>query len=369
LLVGKIDANWFQQEESKGGQIQRKELNGYEPLGDLPWTHNTSAKGLLGILSLGEFLAGTERVNFRYDLDSRYNEGVSIILKPQLEWCWKGTVVQDLYDQALTLHGYNFGGHDPKQQTVEVDPKNPSLEVVRTHLNYLTEVSDFRDTQVARYGEEGKLKERDKQNYNLSLVNPQLRIPKEKNIIGISHIEFVIMTQTAHDTLQGLLKQRSLPPSMTEFFRRNNVAVPTLANGRKNYNNFVENGRIKVIRGGGFSHSAGRLNERSLKDQESMKAAAALGLEHEVPYFAALENNSPSALDMPTMVAFQRVYYGVLAVCEGHRAQRRAIAILDSRKKAEASPRPPSPSPRAAGEGHPDKGGGAQGSSPSANVG
>ncbi len=351
-----------------GGQIDRLITHGVQSMGILPWTHNTSINGLLGILTTGQFLSTVEpNVNFRYDLDSRYHEGVTLVMSPMLEWCWPGTHVQDLYKQRERL------GKDPvsadlgrridtkqKGKPAEVDHQSDRFIKIREHLAEITSQSDFRDTQMEKIGKPLKAFNPQGPNpqYNLSLVNPQLRIPVEQPI-GWSHINFIIVTKDVDDKLAEMERERvskakdsSAKPSaaakeseldtmgnnIRKFVSRQKVKHNTKLNtnvaiGMERLLKLREQGRVKVVDKSGFSHGAGRMTGRKDKGEKTMESAASQGLEHGSPFEPEI-NNSQGALDMDTFLAFQQAYYEELAAAHDFWPSKAfAQGILDKRAK------------------------------------
>lgn len=337
-----------------GGQVDRLEAEGVQPMGALPWTHNTSAHGLLGVLTTGQFLSTVERnVNFRYDLDSRYHQGVSMVMRPQLEWCWDGSHVQDLYHQSEHLRGASErvsadGGRRVYTKTAghaaKDDHTDPRLQKMREHLHAVSLLSDFRDTQLNKLGEKGKLKPTDKKatkhtNYELSIANPQLRVPVEQPI-GFSHIDFVIITKEVDTILKQWEKGIGLDEvekGTKAFLKKqtvvHNQSLPSnVRMGIKRLQEMRKRGNIIVVNNSGFSHEAGRMEDRKAKDSDAMEEAAGQGLEHGDNYFHPEMNNSPSALDMETFLQFQEAYYKRLAQQDKQYAAREiAAAILKKR--------------------------------------
>ena len=355
--VTNYDAPWYHKEMTGEGQVAKKEKKlkekrGQPPLGALPFTHNTDATGLFGILSTGQFLAGTDSVNYRYDLDSRYHQGISIVMRPHMEWLWPDIVVQDLYNQLPKLTGnkQNFGGEDTNKQKVYTTKSIGAHEglqeqkiskVVRKHFENLDEMTNFRDQQVKDISKKtGVLEKGNKDNYKLSLVNPQIRIPK-KHPIGYKHIEFVIMTKDAYNQICHFMDNPDSAPvkKVDDFIQtrggtENRHLKADFAQGLKHFIELRKAGKIKVIDSKtGYSHQAGRLGGRSDSDTQKMEQAAQLGLEFGETIHHKEENNSPSALDMHTMIRFQEVFYKVLARAEGHRAQGIAQDRLTKREE------------------------------------
>lgn len=333
-----------------GGQVDRLEAEGVQPMGPLPWTHNTSAHGLLGVLTTGQFLSTVERnVNFRYDLDSRYHQGVSMVMRPQLEWCWDGSHVQDLYHQSEHLRGVSErvsadGGRRVPTKTAghaaKDDHTDPRLQKMREHLHAVSLLSDFRDTQLNKLGEKGKLKPRDKKatkhtNYELSLANPQLRVPVEQPI-GFSHIDFIIITKEVDTILKQWEKGIGLDEvekGTKAFLKKQTVAhnqsLPSnVRMGIKRLQEMRKRGNLIVVNNSGFSHKAGRMEDRKAKDNDAMEEAASQGLEHGDNYFHPEMNNSPSALDMETFLQFQEAYYRRLAQQDKQYAAREIAATI-----------------------------------------
>ncbi|CAK9885834.1 MAG: hypothetical protein XXXJIFNMEKO3_02251 [Candidatus Erwinia impunctatus] len=341
-----------------GGQVARLEQAGVEPLGAMPWTHNSTAGGLLGILTTGQFLPAVEdNVNFRYDLDSRYHDGVSMVMRPQMEWCWDGSHVQDLYHQSEHLRGARVSDDGGRrvytkrpQQAASTDHHDPRLAVMREHLGAMAKASDFRDTQIAKIDAKGKLPKRKtgkgvNPNYALSVVNPQLRIPGNQPI-GFSHIDFIIITKEV-DTLlkqwQQLIGLKEVETGVKKFIARqktqHNRSLPTnVQNGLLRLEILRKQGNVLVVPGTAgcdYSHKAGRLATRSVKDDEAIRKSAAQGMEIHEDYFVPETNNSHAALNLETFLQFQEAYYKKLAGKEGHRAQEIAREIL--KRRAEQS--------------------------------
>ncbi len=66
----------------------------------VPFTHNTSLVGALGILGTGVFTSNAEdNVNFRHDIDSRYAGGVTLMMKHGFE-DREDTILHDLYHKS-----------------------------------------------------------------------------------------------------------------------------------------------------------------------------------------------------------------------------------------------------------------------------
>ncbi len=150
--------------EREDGQVAEKRAitrhSGAEmELGTLPFTHNTSPGGLLGMLGADKMLSTVENsVNFRYGLDSRYFEGVSLVMRDQMEWCWNQTYLQDLYKQHEALtgrtqppqtpgteHDFSYGLEKRNRNPV----KNEGYQVSRRITREVDKVTDFRHRQIA----------------------------------------------------------------------------------------------------------------------------------------------------------------------------------------------------------------------------
>jgi hypothetical protein len=187
-------------------------------------------------------------------------------------------------------------------------------------LNQLTEESDFRSKQVSSQSGKDKL---GKKVPIIASHNPQLRIPF---VVSIKHIDFVMMTKDAWDTLSGIVLTKGSNSKAVDGAKKfvnkssqKNVlplqpgnmdsAIQELRNLAKQGGILVDGGKLD------WAHEAGRIDERSLQDKEKMRESAQDGLEAGEGFGNQPigENNSPKALGINTMERFQEIYYQKLA--------------------------------------------------------
>ncbi len=161
---------------------------------------------LTGVMAPGS----EESVNFRYDIDNRYHQGVTIVMKPGLYACFKseGAWIEDLYSQHIALGVKDkdaVRGTGKRMRKVKSDYEKPFLES-------LTKKSDFRSKQIESPSGSIKLPGDTDEHKKVPIIachNPQLRIPY---VIGINHIDFIILTQEAWDSLSEQIRCSSNHP-------------------------------------------------------------------------------------------------------------------------------------------------------------
>jgi hypothetical protein len=286
--------------------------------GRLPWTHNSSPHGLVGIMLTGVIAPGPEAsVNFRYDIDNRYHQGVTIVMKPGLYASFRsrGAWIEDLYAQHTPL------GYRDDQAISGIGSGDRMRKVQQgfepTFFNALTQASDFRSNQVAAPG--GMHSGR--QVPIIASHNPQLRVPA---VVGIAHIDFIIMTGEAWDMLSGLLLDKDnhgpARQGATDFRRHSsqsaNIPLPGyISQAVRNLRTLANQGGILVDgRRVNWAHEAGRVRNRDANGKRQMTQAANSGLEATGGFGRSIgENNSPSALGMESFERFQGMYYARLA--------------------------------------------------------
>jgi hypothetical protein len=332
----------------KQTQAQKKIEDRIDPIGLLPWTHNTTPFGLIGILATDSFLSSVEEhINFRYDIDSRYHGGVTIVMKQGLEWRYDESYIQDLYKQSQKLRGVSISKvfTRTKYCSPQQDQKSLRLNEIKEHLKYITDKSNYRDTQIDRLKNRKLCKKNEnsnlaKHNYVLSLVNPQLRIPAT-NQIKSSDIDFVIITKEASQELRELCKTREKTKQEINTFlfslkakmaRPPNLITNIKAGIAQLIKMKSEMNLIEVDVNPVFSHDAGRMNERSLQGEEKINEAGGLGMELSDEYYDMEINNSPRALTMEAFLAFQTAYYKKIAQNEAHTGNTLALDRLTQRQ-------------------------------------
>lgn len=286
--------------------------------GRLPWTHNSSPMGLLGMMLTGVMAPGVEKsVNFRFDIDSRYHQGVTIVMKPGLYASMKahGAWIEDLYSQHTALGKSDeqaVGGKAAKMRQVL-----PNYE--EELFDALTDMSDFRSRQLAE--PKGTLPSSAKVPI-IACHNPQLRIP---SVVEIEHIDFIIMTREAWAALtEALLNQEAFNAASlgaSKFKERSSqkakipdpqsasAAMKNLRRLSKQGGIYVDGERVE------WAHQAGRVGARGLAAQKALQAASQAGMESGKGFGSSpiQENNSPKALGMESFERFQQIYYAKLA--------------------------------------------------------
>lgn len=290
----------------------------------LMYTHNTNAIGLLGFLSSGRMIATIEsNVNFRYGIDSRYSGGVTLIMKDGFEKNHINFRLHDLYNQNKYLMGNSREEYDYSKLT-----------------SYINSITDFRHIQMESMN--SKLLPLDELNkreintalalrYQMSLVNPQIRIPWADNKITPDNVDAILVASEIDKQITELgyeLKVESsfksfsnyiqrIPGGPRDFEARSSVAR-ALDNTKgiqaiKKYKRMKELGKIKVINFSGdlFSHEAGRTTSkaRTISDDIALENAAKLGLDIHEKYYIEKMNNSPSALSMKALTEFEKAYF------------------------------------------------------------
>lgn len=298
---------------------------------DLLFTHNTNASGLLGILASNRMIATVERnVNFRYGIDSRYAGGVTFIMKDEFYKKYKDYYIQDLYNQRQYLMG------DKKAM-----PSNASESDIAELLSFVSNISDFRHIQMAALT--GHLKPiaamgKNKSSilskrYKLSVVNPQIRIPWNINKITMDDIDKIIVADRVDDEIMSAGYAEKVSSGFTKFsaylkgiggdekdklVREEVTQALKKQNGQNaihKYNQLRESGFIKIVSTNGeeiFSHQAGRMASRSLKDDKQLRKAAMMGLDIHSDFFEEAMNNSPSALSLHALTQFEKAYFSHL---------------------------------------------------------
>ncbi|ADO69555.1 hypothetical protein [Stigmatella aurantiaca] len=305
----------------------------------LLFTHATGKDGLLGVITTNVLTANVERnVNFRYDLDTRYCEGVYFIMKPDFQYSFT-SMYQDLYKKWDHLRG----SEEPAtlEKPLVTSAKAPSDtnpwpgldEGWKKLLNRCALDSDFRIHQLKRLKFSKPIQRSQagwQDNFVLTLVNPQIRIPADPGIEFEKHVYKILVAQPIHEELVALsgdsLKKftqtwgkgfNTWRTKHAKFVKGNLVSMAgakVAEHALARYKALFSKGRIIVypVKSAEFVHQFGRSTSgNQLVRARKMEAAAALGCEYASTYFPEEMNNSQAALTLEAFTQAQKEYYRV----------------------------------------------------------
>lgn len=296
----------------------------------LMYTHNTSSLGLLGFLSTNRMIANVEEnVNFRYGIDSRYSGGITLIMKNGFQNKYRDVIYHDLYKQKLHL-----------LQEKNAIFKTTNEREMSGLFSHVSSLANYRSIQMSGLSgqllpiknmkDEKEKIEKFKKRYEMSLVNPQIRVPWNRNAITVSDIDLILVAksvdrQIMSDEFAAQLNKSFLDYStaiatkggdiLSKSVRYEIIKKLNSTSGEAailKYKELRRYGKIQIVDTGGgplFSHNAGRYNRRGANSYAELFKAAELGLDIDSSFFDEAMNNSPSALSMSALTQFERHYF------------------------------------------------------------